>query len=148
MRFRTTVEGAGKTAAGMKIPPEVVAALGTSRKPAVKVTINGYTHRSTVAVVNGAFMVGVPPVFREGAGIGPGEEVQVEIELDTEPRVVSVPPDLAAALKRDSAAQRAFEALSYSNQRRLAEPIADAKSDETRERRVAKVMAELQQGRS
>lgn len=148
MRFRTTVEGAGKTAAGMKIPPEVVAALGTSRKPAVKVTINGYTHRSTVAVVNGAFMVGVPPVFREGAGIGPGDEVQVEIELDTEPRVVSVPPDLAAALKRDSAAQRAFEALSYSNQRRLAEPIADAKSDETRERRVAKVMAELQQGRS
>ncbi len=146
MRFRTTIEGAGKTAAGMKIPPEVVAALGTSRKPAVKVTINGYTHRSTVATVSGAYMVGVPPVFREGAGIGPGDDVQVDVELDTEKRVVSVPPDLAAAFKRDPGAQRAFEALSYSNQRRLAEPIADAKTDETRERRVAKALAELHGG--
>lgn len=143
MKFHTTVDGAGKTAAGMKIPPEIVAALGTSRKPAVKVTINGYTHRSTVAVVNGAYMVGVPPIFREGAGVGPGDVVEVDIELDTEPRVVSVPPELAAALKRNPAAQRAFEALSYSNKRRLAEPIADAKTDETRERRVAKALEEL-----
>ncbi len=146
MKFQTTVEGAGKTAAGMKIPPEVVAALGTSRKPAVKVTINGYTHRSTVAVVNGAYMVGVPPVFREGAGIGPGDDVQVDIELDPEPRVVSVPPELAAAFRRDPGAQSAFAALSYSNRRRLVDPIADAKTDETRERRVAKALAELHGG--
>ena len=141
MRFHTTVEGAGKTAAGMKIPPEVVAALGSSRKPAVKVTINGYTHRSTVAVVNGAFMIGVPPVFREGAGVGPGDEVEVDIELDTE-------PDLGAALDGDPAARRTFDALSYSNKRRLVEPIVDAKARETRERRVARALDELRGGRS
>ena len=146
MKFRTTIEGAGKTAAGMRIPPEIVAALGTSRKPAVKVTINGYTHRSSVATMSGAFMVGVPPVFREGAGVAAGDEVEVEIELDNEPRVVAVPPELAAALKRDRAAQAAFEALSYSNKRRLAEPIADAKTEETRERRVAKTLEELHRG--
>lgn len=147
MKFRTTIEGAGKTAAGMKVPPEVVATLGTSRKPAVKVTINGYTHRSTVATVSGAFMVGVPPVFREGAGVGPGDDVEVEIVLDTEPREVTVPPELAAALARDAAARSAFEALSYSNKRHLAEPIADAKSDETRDRRVARALEELRAGR-
>jgi len=148
MRFHTTVEGAGKTAAGMKIPPEVVAALGSSRKPAVKVTINGYTHRSTVAVVNGAFMVGVPPVFREGAGVGPGDNVEVDIELDTEPRVISVPADLATALDGDPAARRTFDALSYSNKRRLVEPIVDAKAPETRQRRIEKTVATLREGRS
>jgi hypothetical protein len=148
MRFHTTIEGAGKTAAGMRIPPEVVAALGTSRKPAVKVTINSYTHRSTVAVVSGAFMVGVPPVFRNGAGVAAGDEVEVEIELDTEPRVISVPPELAAALDGDPDAMRTFDALSYSNKRRLVEPITAAKAAETRQRRIDKTVALLHDGRS
>ena len=148
MRFRTTIEGAGKTAAGIRIPTEVVAALGTSRKPAVSVTINGYTHRSTVAVVSGVFMVGVPPAFREGAGVAAGDDVEVEIVLDSEPRLVSLPQDLAAALERDPAARRTFDALSYSNKRRLVEPITAAKAAETRERRIARTVATLHEGRS
>jgi hypothetical protein len=148
MKFHAMIEGAGKTAAGIHVPDEVVAALGPSRKPAIRVTINGYAHRTTVATVSGRFMFGVPPQFRAGAGVAAGDSVDVEIELDTEPREVSVPADFAEALRRDAAAQGTFDALSYSNKRRLVEPIAAAKATETRERRITKTVAMLHEGRS
>jgi hypothetical protein len=148
MKFHATIEGAGKTAAGIHVPNEVVAALGPSRKPAIKVTINGYTHRTTVATVSGRFMFGVPPEFRAGAGVAAGDSVEVEIELDLEPREVALPNDFAQALKRDAAARRTYDALSYSNKRRLVEPISAAKAAETRDRRIAKTVAMLHEGRS
>ena len=98
MRFRATIQGAGKTAAGIEVPPEVVAALGSSRKPPVRVTIDGHTYRSSVATMNGVFMVGVTNEFRRESGVAAGDTVDVDIELDTEKREVTVPPDLAAAL--------------------------------------------------
>ncbi len=148
MKFRAVIEQSGKTAAGIHVPPEVVAALGPSRKPAVRATINGFTYRSSVAVLGGEFMLGIPPEFRAGAGVAAGDEVEVDLELDTQPREVTVPPDLAAALKRDAAAQRTFDALSYSNKRRLVIPIEAAKVLETRQRRIAKTVAMLHEGRS
>ena len=148
MRFRAVIELSGKTAAGIHVPPEVVAALGSSRKPAVRATINGFTYRSSVAVLGGEFMLGIPPEFRAGAGVAAGDEVEVDLELDTAPREVTVPPDLAAALGADAAAQRTFDALSYSNKRRLVEPIVAAKAAETRERRIAKTVAMLHEDRS
>ncbi|MDP9467228.1 MAG: YdeI/OmpD-associated family protein [Chloroflexota bacterium] len=148
MKFRATIEGAGKTAAGIHVPNEVVAALGPSRKPAVKVTLKGYTYRSSVATVGGRFMIGVSAQVREAAGVAAGDDLDVDLELDTEPRVVTVPSDLAAALHRDAAARRTFDALSYSNKRRLVEPIAAAKAPETRERRIARTVAMLHEGRS
>jgi hypothetical protein len=148
MRFRALIESSGKSAAGIHVPDEVVAALGPSRKPAVRATINGFTYRSSVATVSGRFMVGVPPEFRAGAGVATGDEVEVDLELDTEPREVTVPPDFAAALKWDAAAQRTFDALSYSNKRRLVEPITAAKAAETRQRRIEKTVALLHDGRS
>jgi hypothetical protein len=146
MKFRAVIELSGKTAAGIHVPPEVVAALGPSRKPAVRATINGFTYRSSVAVLGGEFMLGVPPEFRAGAGVAAGDEVEIDLELDTAPREVTVPPDLAAALQADAAAQRTFDALSYSNKRRLVEPIAAAKAAETRQRRIAKTVAMLHEG--
>ena len=148
MKFRAVIELSGKTAAGVHVPPEVVAALGPSRKPAVRATINGFTYRSSVAVLGGEFMLGVPPEFRAGAGVAPGDEVEIELELDTAPREVMVPPDLAAAFRADPAAQRTFDALSYSNKRRLVEPITTAKAPATRERRIAKTVTLLHEGRS
>jgi Bacteriocin-protection, YdeI or OmpD-Associated/Domain of unknown function (DUF1905) len=148
MKFRAVIELSGKSAAGIHVPPEVVAALGPSRKPAVRATINGFTYRTSVAVLGGEFMLGVPPEFRAGAGVAPGDAVLVDLELDTAPREVTVPPDLAAALRADAAAQRTFDALSYSNKRRLVEPIAAAKAAETRERRIGKTVAMLHEGRS
>ena len=143
MKFRARIEGAGKTAAGIEVPAEVVVALGSSKRPAVRVTINGYTYRSTVAVLGGRFMMGVSAEVRAAAGVAAGETVDVEMELDVAPREVAVPPTLKRELAGDAAARQRFEALSYSKRRLLVDPIANAKTDETRQRNLAKAMAQL-----
>ena len=148
MKFRATVELGGKTATGIEVPPEVVAALGSSRKPAVRVTINDYTYRSTVATMGGRFMVGVSAEVRAAAGIAAGDIVDVEMELDTAPREVNVPADFAAALDRDPDARRFFDGLSYSNRLRFVLNIEGAKTDETRQRRIDKSVAMLHEGRT
>lgn len=146
MKFSTTIELGGKTATGMRIPAEIVASLGSGKKPAVRVTINGYTYRSTVAVYGGEFMLPVSAEVRAGAGISAGDKVEVTIELDTEPREVTVPPDLAAALDVDAAARQFFDGLSYSNKRRIILSIEDAKTPETRQRRIDKAVEKLREG--
>jgi hypothetical protein len=125
------------------VPPEVVEALGSGRKPAVTVTINGYSYRSTVASMRGVFLLPVSAEVRAGAGVAAGDELDVDVEPDTAPRVVEVPADLAAALDAEPVALGAFKALSYSNQRRHVLSVEGAKSPATRERRVAKTVAEL-----
>jgi Bacteriocin-protection, YdeI or OmpD-Associated/Domain of unknown function (DUF1905) len=147
MRFRTTILGAGKNAAGIEIPEEVVTALGKGRRPPVTVTINGYTYRNTVAVMDGAFMVGVSAEYRAAAGLAAGDEVDVDIELDTAPREVVVPADFAAALDADPEARRTFDALSYSNKSWHVLSIDGAKTAETRQRRIEKSVATLHEGR-
>src|ERR1700675_3984168 len=102
MRFRTKILQSGKTAAGIEVPAKVVAALGSSKRPPVRATINGFTYRTSVASMGGKFMLGVPPEFREGAGVKPGEAVDVDLELDTEPREVAIPSDFAVALGRNA----------------------------------------------
>ena len=143
MRFRTTILTAGKTATGIEVPPEVVEAIGTSKRPPVRETINGYTYRSTIAVMGGKYMVGVSAEHRAGAAVTGGDKVDVDIELDDEPRTVQIPSELAKALAKDKNAKAAFDALSYSNQRRHADSIASAKRDETTQRRLDKTLAEL-----
>ena len=147
MRFRTTVEQAGKTATGIEVPSTVVEGLGAGKRPAVRVTINGFTYRSTVASMDGRFMVGVSAENRAGAKVAGGDVVDVDIELDTSPREVDVPRDLAAALKKDPKAKATFESLSYSNQNWHVQSIEGAKTDETRQRRIAKSVAALREGR-
>lgn len=147
MRFRATIEQSGKTATGIRVPDEVVEELGAGKRPAVKVTINGFTYRSTVASMGGVFMVGVSAENRAGAAVAGGDEVDVDIELDTAPREVTVPPDLAKALKQDAKAQETFESLSYSNKRWHVLSIEGAKTDETRQRRLAKSVGALREGR-
>ncbi len=146
MRFRATVELGGKTATGIRVPAEVVARLGPSKRPAVRVTINGHTYRSTVAPLGGVHMLPVSAEIRERAGVAAGDEVEVDIELDTEPREVTVPPDFAAALDRDADAKRSFDGLSYSNKRRYVLSIEEAKTEETRRRRIAKAIDTLRAG--
>ncbi|MGH2392105.1 MAG: YdeI/OmpD-associated family protein [Candidatus Limnocylindria bacterium] len=147
MKFRTTIQQTGKTATGIRIPDEVMAALGAGKRPAVRVTIGAHSYRSTVASIGGAPMVGVSAENRVSAGVDGGDVVDVEIELDTAPREVSVPPDFAKALARDAAAQRTFHSLSYSNQNWHVQSIEGAKTDETRQRRIAKSVDALRDGR-
>jgi hypothetical protein len=148
MRFRTTILQSGKTATGIRVPPEVVEALGAGKRPAVKVTINGYTYRSTVAVTSGAYMVGVSAEHRADAGVAGGDEVDFDMELDTAPREVEVPADLAAALDADPDARRTFDGLSYSNKSWHVLQVTGAKTDEKRRRRIARSVAALKQGRA
>ena len=143
MRFRTTILQGDKTATGIQVPDEVVDALAAGKRPKVSVTIKGYTYRSSVASMGGRFMVGVSAETRAAAGVAGGDEVDVDLELDTEPREVDVPPDLAAALDHGPDARRAFEALTYSNKRRHVLAIEAAKTPETRQRRIDKSVATL-----
>jgi hypothetical protein len=148
MRLRVTIEGTGKTAAGIEIPPEVVASLGSSRRPAVRVTINGYTYRSSIASMGGRYLLGVSNETRDRTGVAAGDVIEVDIELDTEPREVELPDDFAQALAMDAEAEGLFARLNYSNKRRLVGPINDAKSPETRERRIATTVSRLREGRA
>ncbi len=148
MKFRATLEGAGKTATGINVPAEVVDALGKGKRPPVRVTINGYTYRSTVAVLGGRFMLGVSADVRAGAGVKAGDDLEIEMALDTAPREVAIPPELAAALEKDQVARRSFDELSFSNRQRIALGVADAKTAETRERRIHKAIADLGAGRA
>jgi hypothetical protein len=147
MRFRTTIELGGKTATGFRVPPEVVESLGSGKRPPVRVTINGYTYRNTVAVYGGEFVLGVSAEVRENARVAAGDEVDVEVELDTEPREVPVPPDFADALDREADARRFFDGLSYTEKRWFVLGIEDAKTPETRQRRIDKAVERLREGR-
>jgi hypothetical protein len=148
MRFRTMILQSGRTATGIQVPEEVVQALGAGRRPAVKVTVNGYTYRSTVAVMGGAFMISLSAEHRAAAGVAGGEEVDVDIDLNTAPREVSVPADFAAALDAEPAARRTFDGLSYSNKSWHVLQVEGAKTDETRQRRIARSVDILKQGRA
>jgi hypothetical protein len=147
MKFRTTIQQNGKTAMGFEVPPEVVEALGAGKRPPVTVTINGYTYRNTVAVMGGAFMIGVASEHRAPAGIVGGEEVEVELQLDTAPREVTVPEDLAAALDAEPAARATFDKLSYSNKSWHVLQMEGTKNPDTRARRIEKSVAALKEGR-
>jgi hypothetical protein len=130
------------------VPDEVVAALGPSKRPPVRVTINDYTYRSTVASMGGQFMLSVSAEVRERAGVAAGDEVEVEIELDSAPREVSVPPDVAAALDGDANARQFFDGLSYSRKLRIVLSVEGAKTAETRKRRITQAVAELREGKA
>ena len=142
--FTTTVlKDQEKNATGLPVPAEAVAALGAGKKPRVKVTLNGYTYRTTVAVLGGVFMLSLSAENREAAGVRPGEVVEVTLELNTEPLTVAVPDDLAAALANAPGARAAFEALAYSARKEYVRQVESAKAQETRERRIAGIVAKL-----
>jgi hypothetical protein len=146
-KFRTTILGNDSSALGIEIPPDVVARLGTSKRPPIRVTINGKTYRNTVAVMGGKFMVGVSAANRKIVGVAAGDKVEVTLELDTEPRVVVVPTDFKKALARSAGASKFFEGLSYSKKQWFVLGIDGAKTAETRQRRIAKAVGMLKEGR-
>lgn len=148
MKFRAKLLQAGKTATGFEVPAKVVASFGSSKRPPVRVTINGYTYRNTVAVMGGVFMIGVSAEHRAGAGVKGGDMLDIDLVLDTEPREVAVPADFKKALSRHAAARKFFEALSYSKKNGLVQSIEGAKTAETRERRIVKAIASLRDGKA
>src|SRR4029450_5206431 len=122
---------------------KVIDALGAGKRPPVRVTLNGHTYRSTIAVMGGKFMVGVSAAVRAAAGVSGGDTLDVDIALDSAPRTVSVPPDLEKARKRDGKARARFATRSSRKQKTLAFPIEQRKTDETRGRRLASALKAL-----
>jgi len=142
--FTAVVALNGKTATGIEVPAEVIEGLGGGKRPAVRVALGDHELRTTVGVMGGRFWIPVTAATRAASGVAAGDRVTVTLRLDTEPREVDVPPALAAALKKNPAARRRFESLSNSGKKRHTLSVEGAKTDETRDRRVAKAIAELE----
>jgi hypothetical protein len=139
-QFRTRIAtGVGKDTAGIEVPPEVVEALGRGKRPAVKITIGDYAYRSTIATMGGKFMIGLSQAHRQASGCRGGEDVLVTLEVDTEPRTTDVPTDLAEAL-RAAGVLEGFEKLAPSRKKEFVRQVEEAKAQETRERRIAKIV--------
>lgn len=144
VKFTTTIlQAEGLNATGISVPPEAIETLGKGKKPKVTVTLNGFTYRSTVAAYGDVFMLPLSQERRAAAGVKAGDQVEVTLELDLEPRTVDVPDDLAAALSAKPGATAAFDALAHSKRKEFVRQVEEAKAQETRERRIAKIVAQL-----
>jgi len=142
MNFRAHVEPP-EPMRGLEIPQEIVEALGAGGRPPVTITINGHSWKSRVAIMRGRHLLGLSNANRQAAGVVTGDEVKVEVELDTEPRVVIEPPDFARALDADLVARAAYDRLADSHKREHVRAIESAKKPETRTRRIEKAITTL-----
>jgi hypothetical protein len=147
MRFRATVELGGKTATGIEVPDDVVAALGSGNRPPVTVTVGGHSYRTTVARMGGRFLVPLSAENRTAAGVAAGDQVEVDIEPDSRPREVTRYRHLAAALARDDTARANFDGLSFTHRKEWVRWIDEAKKPETRATRLAKTVESLHAGK-
>ena len=145
MRFETELLLTGERNTGIEVPPELVEALGAGKRPPVVVTVNGFEYRSTIASMGGKFLIPFSSDKREATGLGGGDAIVVDLELDTAPRTVEPPDDFAAAL--DAAGARdAWERLAPSHNKAHVTAIEEAKAAETRQRRIDKAVAQIAGG--
>lgn len=147
MKFSTEVELGGKTATGFQVPDDVVAALGSGRRPAVRITIGHHSYRSTLATMGGRSMVPLSAEHREAAGVGAGDRISVDIEIDAAPRTVDVPEDMTSALGQDASVRTFFDSLSYSQRKEWVRWVEEAKKPETRSARISKSVEALRTGK-
>lgn len=145
-----TILPLAETAGGVlliEVPERVVKALGRSKRPPVRATINGVTYRTTVAVYGGRSYIPARKEIREAADLADGKRATVQLELDTVPRTVEVPRDLAVALSADARARATFDGLAFSHRKEYVAWITGAKREETRAARVARTVAALLAGK-
>jgi len=146
LSFDTTILQFGNNT-GICVPDEIVEQLGAGKKPPVKVTVNGFTYPNTIAVMGGKFMLSVSADVRSRSGVKGGDNVTVTLELDTAPREVPLQPDFQTALEGNPKALAFFQTLSNSNKKRYVLPIGEAKTEETRARRIEKAVSDLSEGK-
>ena len=142
-RLTPTPRGGGGTL--IPVPKEVAASLGPMKgMPKVRAMIAGIPYRgSLMPMGDGTYCLGVLKSIQEKAGVGQGDAIAIELDLDTEARTVSVPDDLAKALARDRKSATAWERLSFTNKKEIARSLEEAKRPETRERRLAAALERL-----
>jgi antitoxin component of MazEF toxin-antitoxin module len=136
--FKTTVKAIGNNT-GIEVPEQNMAELGSSKKPAVNVNLSGYAYQSTVAVMGGKFMIPLSAAHRTASNLKAGDAITVTLELDLEPRNVELPEDLAAALEK-SGGRLAFDKSAASKRKEFVRQVTDAKTQETRARRIEKIV--------
>ncbi len=148
IRFTTQLQAWGPAAA-VVLDDDQVAEVGEGAKRfPVVATVNGYTWRTSVARMKGVFLVGLSREVRQGAGVEAGDEVEVRVELDVAPREVEVPAALAAALAADPDASASFARMAFTHRKEYARWVAEAKREETRQRRVQQAVQMIRSGQT
>ena len=142
MRFQAELQSANGNGRWVAVPPEIADSF-TARRAPVRGTVNGVPYRSRLAVYGGYSYLGFTAAIRKQAGIELGDLLEIEIETDPEPRVVKLPEALAAALRADAEAKAAFDKLAFTHRREYAGWVAEAKRQQTQERRVAQVLQRI-----
>jgi hypothetical protein len=149
LEFECPLE-ADQEAAFFRVPPEVMAAIGEAKRAPVTVTINGHSYRARIALYGGRHYVGVRREVRAAAGVTAGDQLRVGLEYDAELRLIDLPEDLRTMLSNHPEIAAAFERLSNANKKELVDWLAQAKRDDTRERRLKQAlrMLRMPRGRS
>jgi hypothetical protein len=145
MRFKAELQSANESGRWVLVPESVASSFG-SKRPAVRVTVNGVEFRSRLSVYGGKSYLGFTAAVRKAAGISLGDVLDISLEVDDEPRVVEVPDALAVALEGNPDAASVFSSLAFTHRKEYATWISEAKREETRERRVAKAIEMLNSG--
>jgi Domain of unknown function (DUF1905)/Bacteriocin-protection, YdeI or OmpD-Associated len=147
LEFKVKLAGQeGSEVAAIIAPFDVPQTFGQKARVPVRGTINGFPYRSSLMPMDGCYAMVVNRTIREGAGVKAGDEVDVVMERDTEDRTVEAPLELARELKKSKKAQERWEKLSFTHKKEMARYIIEAKQEETKKRRLAKVMQVLKTG--
>ena len=144
--FETTVTAMGNNT-GIVVPAEIIEKLGSGKRPAVIVRVNGYEYRNTVGVMGGRHLISISSAVRKETGLKGGDPIKVELTLAEGPRDVVLPPDFAAALAEDEAAAAFFARMPNGMQRYHVDNVTSAKGEDTRRRRIDKAVALFRQGK-
>lgn len=148
MRFHAVIEQSGKSATGIEVPAEVLDALAGGKRPTVLLSINGFDFSLTLGSMGGRAMIPLSAERRTAAGVGAGDEVDIEINLAEALREVEMPDDLTAALADEPTARAFLDGQSFSLRKEWARWITEAKKPETRAARVSKAVELLTAGQS
>jgi Uncharacterized protein conserved in bacteria len=146
IKFNTIIFQQGNNT-GIEVPEAVIEQLASGKRPAVHITLNGFSYRSTVGVMGGKYLVPLSAERRAAAGVKGGDQLEITLEPDTAPRVVDVPEELKKALSNNKKAEAFFNSLSYSGQLKYVLPISQAKTEETKQRRIEKAVNDLKAGK-
>ena len=142
MKYKTKILQFGNNT-GIEVPEGIVLSFGMGKKPPVVVTLNDYSYRSTIAVMGGKYLISLSAEHRKNAMVAGADELEITIELDTEPRTVELPVDFSQALDKNKSAKINFEKLSHSKKKAIILSITDAKTEETKQKRIEKAIETL-----
>jgi Domain of unknown function (DUF1905)/Bacteriocin-protection, YdeI or OmpD-Associated len=147
LRFKVTLVGQeGSSATGLIFPFDFEETFGTKARVPVRGTINGFPFRSSLMPMGGIYCMGVNKTMRDAMKVQAGDEVEVVMERDLAERTIEPPSELNKELARNKKARERWDGLAFTVKKEMANSISGAKQEETKKRRLAKVMEILKTG--